>query len=99
MQLADDITLEHLKVFLEEAEEQLHLLDDKLISLEKETTEDSLAMIFRVAHTLKGSSAILGYTTRTEIASGLFNVLLHSRDALRLLTDEQGVKEVSHIEC
>jgi len=40
MQLADDITSEDLKVFLEEAEEQLQLLDDEVIRLEKETTED-----------------------------------------------------------
>jgi chemotaxis protein histidine kinase CheA len=75
MQLADGITLEHLKVFLKEAKEQLHLLDDKLISLEKETTEDGLALIFRADQTLKGSSAILGYTIRTEIAWGLFTPL------------------------
>jgi hypothetical protein len=46
MQLADDITSEDLKVFLEEAEEQLQLLDDEVIRLEKETTEEGLAGIF-----------------------------------------------------
>ena len=114
MHLADDITSEDLKVFLEEAEEQLQLLDDEVIRLEKETTEEGLATIFRAAHTLKGSSAMLGYTAMTEVAhameslldklrnhevdvtSAVVDALLHSLDALRVLTDElideQGVE-------
>ena len=105
MQLADDITSEDLKVFLEEAEEQLQLLDDEIIRLEKETTDEGRAGIFRAAHTLKGSSAMLGYTAMTEVAhameslldklrnhevdvtSTVVDALLHSLDALRVLTD------------
>jgi two-component system chemotaxis sensor kinase CheA len=75
MQLADDITSEDLKVFREEAEEQLQLLDDEVIRLEKETTEDGLAGIFRAAHTLKGSSAMLGYTAMTEVAHAMESLL------------------------
>ena len=75
MQLADDITSEDLKVFLEEAEEQLQLLDDEVIRLEKETTEEGLAGIFRAAHTLKGSSAMLGYTAMTEVAHAMESLL------------------------
>lgn len=114
MQLADDITSEDLKVFLEEAEEQLQLLDDEVIRLEKEATEEGLATIFRAAHTLKGSSAMLGYTAMAKVAHAmeslldklrngkvavtpeLVDALLHSLDALRVLTDElideQGVE-------
>ena len=106
MQLADDITSEDLKIFLEEAEEQLQLLDDEVIQLEKEATEEGLATIFRAAHTLKGSSAMLGYTTMSRVAHAmeslldklrngeaavtpeLVDALLHSLDALRILTDE-----------
>ena len=114
MQLAEDITSEDLKVFLEEAEEQLQLLDDEVIRLEKEITDEGLAGIFRAAHTLKGSSAMLGYTAMTEVAHAMeslldklrnhevevtpevIDALLHSLDALRVLTDElideQGVE-------
>ena len=114
MQLAEDITSEDLKVFLEEAEEQLQLLDDEVIRLEKEITDEGLAGIFRAAHTLKGSSAIIGYTAMTEVAHAMeslldklrnhevevtpevIDALLHSLDALRVLTDElideQGVE-------
>ena len=106
MQLADDITADDLKVFIAEAEEQLQLLDDQVIQLEKESTEDGLASIFRAAHTLKGSSAMLGYTAMSRVAHAmktlldklrngevsvtpeLVDALLHSLDALRVLTDE-----------
>ena len=106
MQLADDITSDDLKIFLEEAEEQLQLLDDEVIQLEKEATEEGLATIFRAAHTLKGSSAMLGYTAMSRVAHAmeslleklrngevvvtpeLVDALLHSLDALRILTDE-----------
>ena len=106
MQLADDITSDDLKIFLEEAEEQLQLLDDEVIKLEKEATEEGLATIFRAAHTLKGSSAMLGYTAMSRVAHAmeslldqlrngevtvtpeLVDALLHSLDALRVLTDE-----------
>jgi two-component system, chemotaxis family, sensor kinase CheA len=80
MQLADDITSEDLKVFLEEAEEQLQLLDDEVIRLEKETTEEGLATIFRAAHTLKGSSAMLGYTAMTEVGHAMESLLVKLRN-------------------
>ena len=78
MQLADDITADDLKIFLEEAEEQLQVLDDEVIQLEKEATEEGLATIFRAAHTLKGSSAMLGYKAMSRVAhaiASLFDTL------------------------
>ncbi len=80
MKLADDITSEDLKVFLEEAEEQLQLLDDEVIRLEKETTEEGLATIFRAAHTIKGSSAMLGYTAMTEVGHAMESLLVKLRN-------------------
>ncbi|MCZ6538502.1 MAG: Hpt domain-containing protein, partial [Chloroflexi bacterium] len=106
VQLADDITPDDLKIFLGEAEEQLQLLDDEVIQLEKAATEEGLATIFRAAHTLKGSSAMLGYAAMSRVAHAmeslldklrngevtvtpeLVDALLHSIDALRILTDE-----------
>ena len=75
MQLADDITSDDLKIFLEEAEEQLQLLDDEVIRLEKDATEEGLATIFRAAHTLKGSSAMLGYKAMARVAHAMENLL------------------------
>ena len=88
MQLADDITSEDLKVFLEEAEEQLQLLDDEVIRLEKETTEEGLATIFRAAHTLKGSSAMLGYTAMTEVGHAMESLLVKLRNGEVAVTSE-----------
>jgi len=62
MDLAADITPEDLKVFLEEAEEQLQLLDDDILRLERDgASEELLQEIFRAAHTLKGSAATIGH--------------------------------------
>ncbi|MCH7642474.1 MAG: chemotaxis protein CheA [Chloroflexi bacterium] len=62
MDLAADITPEDLKVFLEEAEEQLQLLDDDILRLERDgAREELLQEIFRAAHTLKGSAATIGH--------------------------------------
>lgn len=76
MELAPDITAEDLKVFLEEAEEQLQLLDEDIIRLEKEEGNEALLQeIFRAAHTLKGSSAMLGHTRMCNLAHAMESVL------------------------
>ena len=76
MELAPDITAEDLKVFLEEAEEQLQLLDEDIIRLENEGNDESLLQeIFRAAHTLKGSSAMVGHNRMAELAHAMENLL------------------------
>jgi two-component system chemotaxis sensor kinase CheA len=68
MELAADITTEDLKVFLEEAEEQIQLLDDDILRLEHDgASEDLLQEIFRAAHTLKGSAATIGHTNMAAV--------------------------------
>ena len=68
--LNSDITREELEVFLQEAEEQLQLLYDDIVRLEKDQENDEILQeIFRAAHTLKGSSALLGYT-RVVVVQG-----------------------------
>jgi len=68
MELAADITTEDLKVFLEEAEEQVQLLDDDILRLEHDgASEELLHEIFRAAHTLKRSAATIGHTTMAAV--------------------------------
>ena len=68
MELAADITTEDLKVFLEEAEEQIQLLDDNILRLEHDgASEELLQEIFRAAHTLKGSAATIGHTNMAAV--------------------------------
>ena len=80
MNLATDVTAEDIDVFLQEAEEHLQLLDEDIVRLEKRQDDPELLQeIFRSAHTLKGSSAMLGYEQMTEVAHAMENLL----DALR----------------
>ena len=88
MQLADDITPDDLKIFIEEAEEQLQLLNDEVVQLEKEATEDGLASIFRAAHTLKGSSAMLGYPAMSRVAHAMESLLDKLRNGEVTVTPE-----------
>ncbi len=68
MELAADITTEDLKVFLEEAEEQIQLLDDDILRLEHDgASEELLQEIFRAAHTLKGSAATIGHANMAAV--------------------------------
>ncbi|MCR4394135.1 MAG: chemotaxis protein CheA [Dehalococcoidales bacterium] len=76
MELADGITQEDLKLFLLEADELLQLLDEDFIRLEKEADNTELLQdIFRAAHTLKGSSAMIGHHPMSELAHAMENVL------------------------
>ena len=68
MELSADITTEDLKVFLEEAEEQIQLLDDDILQLEHDgASEELLQEIFRAAHTLKGSAATIGHANMAAV--------------------------------
>lgn len=76
MNLDPNITPEELKVFLEEADEQIELLDEDIIRLEKEgENPDLLQEIFRAAHTLKGSSAMVGHQRMAELTHAMESLL------------------------
>ncbi len=84
-----DIDIEELNVFLQEAEEQLQLLDEDIIRLEKEAhNADLLQEIFRAAHTLKGSSGMLGFTRMAELTHHMEDVLDKVRKGLLGVTPE-----------
>lgn len=68
MSLDLGVSEEELKVFLDDAEEQLQMLDETLLKLEKDPeNEGLLQIIFRAAHTLKGGAATLGLAKMTEL--------------------------------
>lgn len=80
MTLQFDAASDELAVFLEEAEEQLQLLDQDVLVLEKEgPTADLLQEVFRAAHTLKGSSAAIGHERMASLTHGLESVLDYLR--------------------
>jgi len=78
--LGAEVSAEELKVFIEEADEQIALLDRDLVRLETESDDPELIQeIFRATHTMKGSSAMLGYPRMSELAHSMESLL----DSLR----------------
>ncbi|MEX0801373.1 MAG: chemotaxis protein CheA [Dehalococcoidia bacterium] len=74
-----DLTPDELKTFLDEAREHLDRLEDGIVRLEAEPDEELLREVFRAAHTLKGSSGMIGY----EQMSGLTHAVEDVLDRLR----------------
>ena len=67
---------EYLGVFLDEAEEQVQVLDDGLLRLEKDPDNKELIQeIFRAAHSLKSASAAMGFTTMSQLTHAAENIL------------------------
>ena len=79
--LTFDASPEELQLFLQEAEEQLQLLDQDIVLLEKEGPRPELLQeIFRAAHTLKGSSAAIGHKRMATLTHAVENVLDQLRE-------------------
>jgi two-component system chemotaxis sensor kinase CheA len=65
----------YLGIFLDEMEEQLQYLDEALLSLEVDGGKDeTIQKIFRAAHTLKGSSAAMGFERLKELTHQMESV-------------------------
>ncbi len=65
----------YLRAFLEEAEELLEKLSDSLLELEKDTENTELVHeVFRLIHSIKSESALLGFTCLSELAHRLEDV-------------------------
>lgn len=74
-------------LFLEEAEEELQILDEGFLLLEREgDNPELLNRVFRAVHTLKGSAATMGYERLATLAHEVESIL----DAIR-----QGKERVS----
>ena len=72
-------TREYVALFLEEAAEQINILEQDILLLEQSPSPDVLNEIFRAAHTLKGSSRAMGFTEMGELTHAVEDVF----DALR----------------
>lgn len=78
-----DLDDEDLKLFSEEADEQIELLDTILVQLEGETDPELVQQIFRAAHTLKGSSATIGHKRMASLTHAMETVLDSVRQGRR----------------
>lgn len=74
-------TSQYLSMFLEESSDNLQMLNESLLILENDS-EDSemLNQIFRVAHTIKGMAATMGYSKMAELTHKMEDVLSEFRE-------------------
>ncbi len=84
-----DISPDELKIFLQEAQSLLELLDEEIVRLEQEADDPSILQeIFRVAHTLKGSSGMLGFEEMSSLTHAMEELLDGVRKGQLLVTPE-----------
>lgn len=83
----DDADL--LAIFLEEAHDLLQVLDAGLVHLESDPSNpEVIQSVFRVAHTLKSSSAAMGLTAVSELTHSMEDVLDGIRNGRLSMTTE-----------
>jgi two-component system chemotaxis sensor kinase CheA len=74
-------TSQYLSMFLEESMDNLQNLNESLLQLEQEPSNiDKLNEIFRVAHTIKGMAATMGFSVMAELTHKMEDVLSKFRN-------------------
>ncbi|MFL0251815.1 chemotaxis protein CheW [Clostridium neuense] len=82
-------TSQYLSMFLEESKDNLQTLNEALLQLEQEPDNvDKLNEIFRVAHTIKGMAATMGYNTMAALTHKMEDVLSEFRDGQLKVTQQ-----------
>ena len=72
---------QYLEIFIEESKEHLQSLNSSLLELEKNPTDkDLINEVFRVAHTLKGMAATMGFKRMNVLTHDMENVLSEIRN-------------------
>lgn len=68
-------TDEEISIFFEELEEKLQVISDNLLLMEKGgSSSEAIQEIFRAAHTIKGSSAVMGYEKMSALTHEIENI-------------------------
>ncbi|MDP4145964.1 MAG: chemotaxis protein CheA [Bacillota bacterium] len=82
-------TSQYLSMFLEESMDNLQTLNEALLQLEQEPDNvDKLNEIFRVAHTIKGMAATMGFSRMAELTHKMEDVLSEFRNGVLKVTQE-----------
>ena len=86
--MADDNSV-YRDLFFEESDDNLQTLNDSILELEQEPDNiDLINSIFRVAHTLKGMSATMGYDVMTKLTHKMEDMLdLFKTGKMKVNTD------------
>lgn len=72
---------QYMTMFLEESMENLQTLNESLLDLEQEPNNiDKLNEIFRVAHTIKGMAATMGFNNIAELTHKMEDILSEFRE-------------------
>lgn len=80
---------EMMGVFLSEAEELLQLLEIEILNLEQKGESPQIIQnIFRITHTLKGSSAAMGFEEMKQLTHEMENILDKIRNQLLPVTEQ-----------
>lgn len=80
-------TSQYMTMFLEESMENLQTLNESLLELEKSPEDvDTLNKIFRVAHTIKGMAATMGFNNIADLTHSMEDVLSEFRDGKMKVT-------------
>lgn len=80
-------TSQYMTMFLEESMENLQTLNESLLELEKSPEDvDTLNKIFRVAHTIKGMAATMGFNDIADLTHNMEDVLSEFRDGKMKVT-------------
>lgn len=82
-------TTQYLSMFLEESMDNLQNLNESLLQLEQEPENiDKLNEIFRVAHTIKGMAATMGFNVMAELTHKMEDVLSKFRNGELSVTEQ-----------
>lgn len=82
-------TSQYMNMFLEESMDNLQILKESLLELEKNPNDvDKVNEIFRVAHTIKGMAATMGFTDIAELTHKMEDVLSKFREGQLNVTQE-----------
>ncbi|MBU9714532.1 chemotaxis protein CheA [Evansella tamaricis] len=80
---------QYLDMFIDESNEHLQAMNDYLLKLERNPTEESfINEVFRSAHTLKGMAATMGYEDIAHLTHQLENVLDMIRNKTIVVSSE-----------
>jgi len=82
-------TSQYMSMFLEESMENLQTLNESLLELEQRPEDiDKLNEIFRVAHTIKGMAATMGFSQMAELTHNMENILSEFREGKLKVTEK-----------
>ena len=82
-------TSQYMSMFLEESMENLQTLNESLLELEQRPEDiDKLNEIFRVAHTIKGMAATMGFSQMVELTHKMEDLLAKFREGKLKVTEK-----------